>query len=210
VEGYPVSNSAILLSGGMDSFALTYEMQPDLAITIDYGQLAARAEIEAAEILTNTLGIRHWVLRADLPSLGSGDLSATPPVHVAPVSEWWPYRNQALITIAAMKAIAEDRCTLNVAVVRSDAAHSDGTQDFVNKMDSLMRMQEGGIRVRAPAINRTTRQLIGQSGIPLSLLAWSHSCHTGSLACSRCRGCAKNRAVWEELEREPAQGTDTQ
>ena len=37
-------NTALLLSGGMDSIALAYWKRPDIALTIDYGQAAADAE----------------------------------------------------------------------------------------------------------------------------------------------------------------------
>ena len=38
----------IALSGGMDSICLAWWKRPESAITIDYGQLAASAEIAAA------------------------------------------------------------------------------------------------------------------------------------------------------------------
>jgi 7-cyano-7-deazaguanine synthase len=31
------------------------------------------------------------------------------------------------------------------------------------------------------------------------VLAWAHSCHTGVLACGRCRGCVKHYETWREL-----------
>jgi len=60
-------------------------------------------------------------------------------------------------------------------------------------------LQEGRIRVEAPAIHGSTVDLIRKSEIPYSLLAWAHSCHTGNIACGRCRGCNKHRNVVAEL-----------
>lgn len=39
---------ALLLSGGMDSISVAFWKRPEIAISIDYGQRAAEAEITAA------------------------------------------------------------------------------------------------------------------------------------------------------------------
>lgn len=192
--------TALLLSGGMDSFALAYQHRPDLVITVDYGQRPAHAEIRAAGRLAETLGLHHEVVAADLSDLGSGDLSGRPALDVAPVSEWWPYRNQLLITLGAMCAIRYGVQRILMATVKSDSVHVDGTQAFLDDIDRLIRRQEGQISVVAPAIHLTTQELVGESEIPLSLLAWAHSCHSENIACGRCRGCQKNRTIWEDLE----------
>lgn len=194
-----MTRRAILLSGGMDSFALTYLLPPVVAITLDYGQLPAKAEISAASRLTERLRIEHKVLAIDLRTLGSGDLTSRPAVRDAPASDWWPYRNQALITLAAMAIIGQGIEEICIATVSSDSYHKDGTHEFITSMDNLLRIQEGALRLTAPAIELSTAELIRRSGIPYSLLAWSHSCHTANLACGQCRGCAKNRTVVGEL-----------
>lgn len=189
----------LLLSGGMDSFALTYQERPNIAVTIDYGQRPAAAEIQAARILTNRLGIQHEIISVDLKELGSGDLAGTPALDSAPASDWWPYRNQVLITLAAMRLIPGGVKRLLIATVGSDSIHRDGTREFVRKMSDLLAMQEGAMLVEAPAIMISTADLVKQSGIPYQLLAWAHSCHTGNIACGQCRGCVKHREVVTEL-----------
>lgn len=194
-----MTKSAVLLSGGMDSSALTYEMRPEVAVTIDYGQRPAFAEITTSTRLTQRLGIRHEVIRVDFRELGSGDLSDKHAITAAPASDWWPYRNQALITLAAMKLIGLGIGELYIATVRSDSIHMDGTAEFIARMDDLMRMQEGNLQILAPAIELSTVELVRRSNIPFSLLAWSHSCHTDNIACGQCRGCVKHRTVADEL-----------
>src|SRR5262249_594846 len=98
--------TALLLSGGMDSAAMAWWKHPDLAITIDYGQLAAEAELRASAAICHELGIRHSTVRVDCRALGSGDMAGQPADAHAPASDWWPYRNQMLITFAAMRCIA--------------------------------------------------------------------------------------------------------
>lgn len=194
-----MKKKAVLLSGGMDSYALTYEMRPDIAITIDYGQRPAEAEVKASCLLADRLDIDHVIVRIDMRHLGSGDLSNNSPASIAPASDWWPFRNQMLLTVAAMKLTEADVGELMIATVLSDGFHRDGTPEFVNSVDALLSCQEGQMRVAAPAIGITTVELINRSKIPCSLLAWSHSCHTGNIACGRCRGCTKSRETLEEL-----------
>ena len=92
--------AAILLSGGIDSVALAFWQRPSFAITIDYGQRAAEAEIVAARQVSQELGINHEILRIDCSTIGSGDMAGAAPDAIAPVTEWWPYRNQLLVTLA--------------------------------------------------------------------------------------------------------------
>ncbi|UTV59571.1 7-cyano-7-deazaguanine synthase [Burkholderia arboris] len=195
--------SALLLSGGQDSVALAYWLRPAVAISIDYGQLPAEAELRAASQICETLCIQHLRISVDCSSIGSGDLSGAPPNPLAPSSEWWPYRNQLLITLAASSALAHGAAELLLGAVSTDASHTDGGQAFFDAMDRLLSIQEGGIRVRAPAIHLTSAQLIRQSGIPLDLLFWAHSCHRSNFACGQCRGCTKHRNVMYELGHEP-------
>jgi 7-cyano-7-deazaguanine synthase len=194
-----MTHRAILLSGGMDSFALTYLLRPEVAITLDYGQLPAKAEVSAASRLAERLRIQHKVFSIDLRSLGSGDLTDRPAVADAPTSDWWPFRNQALITVAAMAIIGQGVEEICIATVSSDSCHKDGSSEFITSMDKLLRIQEGALRLTAPAMELSTAELVSRSGIPYSLLAWSHSCHTSNLACGQCRGCAKHRTVVGEL-----------
>lgn len=189
----------ILLSGGMDSIALAYWQQPDVAFTIDYGQAAAEAEIAAAGQVASVLGMRHEIIVVDCSSLGSGHMAGTEALDLAPAPDWWPFRNQLLLTLAGMRAVAIGVTELMVGSVASDDVHADGRPAFYASIDTVMGMQEGGVRVTAPAIGMTTAELVRISGVPQSVLAWAHSCHVGNLACGMCRGCVKHYDVTGEL-----------
>lgn len=191
---------ALLLSGGMDSLAIAWWKRPELAITLDYGQRAAEAEKLASAQVCKELGIRHEIISVDCGSLGSGDMAGTPPDAAAHTSDWWPYRNQLLITLASMQAISRNVRTLYIGTVRSDGEnHLDGTLKFVQKMDELMAYQEGHLRLVAPAISLSTVELIHLAAVPPGLLAWSHSCHKANIACGNCRGCNKYIETYREL-----------
>ena len=62
---------ALLLSGGMDSISVAWWLRPALALTIDYGQLAATAEIQAARAVCLQLEIPHEGITVD----GNTDLA---------------------------------------------------------------------------------------------------------------------------------------
>lgn len=190
---------ALLLSGGMDSISVAYWKRPDIAITIDYGQRAAEAEITAAGQAAKEIGMQHEVVTIDCRAIGSGDMAGSDAICVAPVPEWWPFRNQLLLTFAAARGIVLGVTELMTGSVSSDATHADGRPDFYNAMDSVTALQEGGIRVSAPALDMTTVELVHRSGVPREILAWAHSCHTGNLACGQCRGCVKHYQVTKEI-----------
>jgi 7-cyano-7-deazaguanine synthase len=192
-------NIGLLLSGGMDSICLAYWKRPDVAFTINYGQLSADGEIQAASAVCQSLSIRHEVISIDCGALGSGDLSGKPPDPLAPVTEWWPFRNQLLLTLTGMRAIALGIETLLFGAVKTDAIHADGKEEFFENLDKVFAIQEGKIHIETPSIHLTTAELVKLSGIPISLLAWSHSCHVSNFACGNCRGCFKYYAVMREL-----------
>ncbi len=194
-----MSGTALLLSGGMDSAALAFWKRPTLAITIDYGQASARGEIRAATQIAKELGIALEIIRLDCAALGSGDLAGKAAIAGSPAPEWWPYRNQFLVTVAAMKAIPLGITSLLVGSVKSDSFHVDGRAEFYEQLDRLVAMQEGSLRVEAPGLGFSSAELIRHSGIPDSLIGWAHSCHKAEYACGSCRGCWKRQNVLDEL-----------
>ena len=190
---------ALLLSGGMDSIAVAFWQRPEIAITIDYGQRAAEAEIAAASQVAKEIGMQHEVITIDCRAIGSGDMAGNDALGVAPVPEWWPFRNQLLVTFAAARGIVLGVTEVMTGSVSSDGTHADGRPEFYDAMDRVTAVQEGGIRISAPALTMTTAELVLHSGVPREILAWAHSCHTGNLACGQCRGCVKHYQVTKEI-----------
>lgn len=195
-------SKAILLSGGMDSISLAYWKRPSIAFTIDYGHAPAEAEIRSSRKVAEMLSIDHYVLRIDCSQLGTGDLINKDSISIAPSTEWWPFRNQLLITLAAMKAISLGVDELMLASVKSDGFHKDGTVDFYQYIDKLMKYQEGNISITSPCINLSPLELVRISEVPRSILLWAHSCHKSNIACGYCRGCNKYIQTMTELNNE--------
>jgi len=194
--------TGILLSGGIDSIALAWWKSPEIAYTVDYGQRSANGEVRAAGAVCSTMNIAHRVLQLDCSSLGSGDLAGSEPNLLAPAPEWWPFRNQFLLTVAAMAAVGDGVSRLLFGAVKTDSFHKDGSADFFRQIDGLVSLQEGGITIEAPALAMNSAELVRASGIETSVLSWAHSCHKSDFACGNCRGCEKHRLVMMELRHE--------
>jgi 7-cyano-7-deazaguanine synthase len=194
--------SALLLSGGMDSTALAYWLRPEITLTLNYGQNAARGEIRAAAAVSEILSLEHQTIAVDLRALGSGDMAGSEPLSIAPVSEWWPFRNQMLVTLGAMKAAALGVTRLIIGCLKTDH-HADGKKEFIDQLSALLQQQEGAMTLSAPAIEMTAVELIRNSRIPLDVLGWAHSCHVGEWACGLCRGCRKHYETLEQLGENP-------
>lgn len=183
---------AVLLSGGMDSTCIAYWYRPKYAITIDYGQLPVAGELRAARAICAALDIEHIIITANIADLGSGDMAGSTPSNDAPASEWWPYRNQFLITVAAMKCHQLSVTELMIGALVTDGFHVDSTAEFYDRLNALLHMQEGILQISAPAIKLSATELIERSATPEEILAWSHSCHINDIACGFCRGCQKH------------------
>lgn len=189
----------LLLSGGIDSTALAYSEEPEYAITVDYGQTAAKGEIKASRQICRELEIDHCVIEANCSDLGTGTMSDADQLEIASTPEWWPFRNQLIITLSAMKAVRLDAGVLTLGSVKNDREHADGRREFFELIDGILSIQEGRISVRAPAIDLTSAELVENSGIPHNILAWSHSCYRSENACGECRGCVKKEEALNSI-----------
>lgn len=189
----------LLFSGGIDSTALAAWLRPEVLATVDYGQRVAIAERRASVEIARRLGLRHEVIAVDVAALGHGHLAGRDPSALAGAPEWWPYRNQLLITIAAMRFVNEGLSDVFIGTVQGDDVHADGRLEFLEALDRVMALQEGGVRVSAPARSMTSEQLVGRAPGIRDLLPWTFSCHVAEFPCGQCRGCMKHNAVLEAL-----------
>lgn len=188
---------ALLFSGGLDSTALAHWLRPDRLLFLDYGQTTAEGELRAATQIARELDLPFDARTADCGSFGSGDMVGLPSLSKA-ASEFWPYRNQLLITFAAMAYAASDDLTIFVGTVASDKVHPDGTSKFLDAMQRVLASQ-GTACLEAPAQHLTPLALQQHARVPVGTLAWSFSCHRSSLACGLCRGCEKHFETLESL-----------
>jgi 7-cyano-7-deazaguanine synthase len=208
------ARSLLLLSGGHDSIALAAWLRPDGCLTIDYGQRPVEGEMRASKAAADALGLPWHTFRVDLTQVGSGLLHNDGTMTVgnfstngkwvegAPSPEWWPYRNQLLVSLAAAWALPRKYNELLVGSVAPDGTrHRDGTAGFYDRLDGLLAYQEGHLRVTAPAVGMTTVDLIEVSGVDDAVLGYAHSCHVATYPCAMCPGCRKHHDVITESGR---------
>jgi 7-cyano-7-deazaguanine synthase len=185
----------LLFSGGLDSTALAYALRPDGLLFIDYGQIAAGGELAAATQIAHQLEIPIETREINCRSLGAGDMVGNTPISPN-IPEFWPFRNQLLVTVAAMAYYKIAPLQILIGTVKSDSVHTDGRPEFIHKMNELLGCQ-ADIKVSAPAHEMETSALLEFSHVPLSILSWAFSCHRGTVACGQCRGCTKHFAALE-------------
>ncbi|WP_188108990.1 7-cyano-7-deazaguanine synthase [Mycolicibacter arupensis] len=140
-----MTTTALLLSGGIDSAAVAAWKHPDIALFIDYGQRSAFAERRAARAVAAELGIRHHELTVGLDALGAGVLKDDVTRDGWPSPEWWPYRNQLLVTCAAawlttnaeiLEIKMPPQARILMGTVSSDASrHRDGSFRFFEALN---------------------------------------------------------------------------
>ena len=172
----------LLLSGGVDSIAIASWLRPTVSLTINYGQRAAAAEIQASSQVCKELGLAHEVVEVNIAAMGSGRMAGESHSPHSTHEEFWPFRNQFLVTIAGMAAMRHKCDTVLIGTVATDCRHIDGSPEFLATIGTLMQMQEGGIALSAPASRMTTEELVKQSNVSSGVLGWAHSCHSSSLA----------------------------
>jgi 7-cyano-7-deazaguanine synthase len=147
-------------------------------------------------MVADHLSIRLHEVTVDLSCLGKGLLVGLPGADDSPSPEWFPFRNQYLVTIAASIALSNGYQTVVLGLVAGDGErHADGTRPFITALDKLVAIQEGGVRVTAPHVDMPTTMLLQLSGVSVRVLRRTHSCHVGNLACGQCPGCHRRTAI---------------
>jgi len=174
--------------------------KPALAVCIDYGQRPAKAESAAALAVGRSLDLEVLNVELNLTALGGGLLQDEEPLAGAPSPEWWPFRNQFLITAASVVALRLGLNRVLVGAVLGDGdRHVDGSEAFFRAISQTTSIQEGGITVEAPASQTSTVDLVRRSELDTDVIGWTVSCHRSNLPCMNCPGCFKREAVLSEL-----------
>lgn len=127
------------------------------------------------------------------------EMTSCPPIESHSV--FWPYRNQLLITLAAISMSERSAEEIYIGLVRGDI-YKDCTDAFVKTLNALFSQQERPIKIVAPARRLTTLELLRKSGIPHKLLGATTSCHVGNAPCGFCAGCRKSADVMHQYKLE--------
>ncbi len=204
-------DSAIVVSGGMDSITLLYEQRHRIAlgISFDYGSNHNAREIPFAELHCKRLGIRHITVRLDFmhryfkSSLLDG-ADAIPEGHYADdnmKSTVVPFRNGIMLSVAV--GIAESHGLSNVFIANHGGDHTiypDCRPEFVSAMNEAARTGTyANVTVSAPYTNITKGE-IARRGAALGIdYSETWSCYKGGdRHCGKCGTCVERREALAE------------
>lgn len=199
-----MKKAVILLSGGLDSLVALgvkqNEYKIDLALTFDYGQKAARQEIEASRKLTEYYNVKHEVIKLDwlknicktalvseneIPKENLGTLESA-------ASVWVPNRNGLFLNIAAAFADSFGYDYILFGANKDEGAtFPDNTETFrqhISEVFETSTLQKP--KVLAPLINYTKDDIVKiamENSMPLEYV---FSCYSsGNVHCGECESC---------------------
>ena len=201
-----MKDSVIIISGGMDSTTLLYDMKERIAlgVSFDYGSNHNEREISFARLHCDRLGIKHIVIRLGFmheyfkSSLLEG-ADAIPEGHYADdnmKSTVVPFRNGIMLAIAA--GIAESNGLKYVMMANHGGDHAiypDCRPEFVKAMSAATKAGTyPGIEVLAPYTDLTKID-IARRGKQLGIdYAETWSCYKGGERhCGKCGTCVERR-----------------
>jgi 7-cyano-7-deazaguanine synthase len=211
------ARSIVLLSGGLDSatnLALCAEHdQPVLAITLDYGQQAARREVEAARRLAEYYAVPHRALEIPwlgalggsaltdqsipLPELKRSELDDAGTTQESARAVWVPNRNGLFLQVAGAWAEHLNCTRVVVGFNREEAAtFPDNSEAFLDATSAAFRYSTRGGTVQAFSYTvrwnkREMVQALRQLGRPFPFeQVWS--CYRGGeQPCGQCESCQR-------------------
>lgn len=201
-----MKDSVIIVSGGMDSVTLLYDMHERIAlgISFDYGSNHNANEIPFARLHCQRLDIRHITINLAFikqyfkSSLLEG-AGAIPEGHYADDnmrSTVVPFRNGIMLAIAA--GIAESNGLKYVMMANHSGDHAvypDCRPPFVKAMGEAMRLGTyPGIEILAPYTN-ISKTDIAKRGKALGIdYTETWSCYKGGKAhCGKCGTCVERK-----------------
>lgn len=214
-------SGVILLSAGLDStVAMAMYLkseQAGIALTIDYGQRAAKQEITRAGCLAAHYGLEHTVVKlpflaqvtrtslvnrdASVPEVDAADLDRVLDVTLRSAEKVWvPNRNGLFINLAA--ALAESRefnCIVAGFNAEEAATFPDNSPQFVIAANQALAFSTlNQVKVISPTQNLNKMEIV-RMGLTLNI-PWQHlwSCyHGGDKMCGRCESCSRLKRALE-------------
>lgn len=206
-----MKNSAIIVSGGMDSITLLYDHKDEIAlgISFDYGSNHNAREIPFAKMHCERLGIKHITINLDFmhqyfkSSLLDG-AEAIPEGHYADdnmKSTVVPFRNGIMLAIAI--GIVESNNLDQVFIANHGGDHTiypDCRPEFINAIDAAATAGTyNNVKVIAP-YTKITKSDIARIGKRLGIdYAETWSCYKGGeVHCGKCGTCVERKEALAE------------
>jgi 7-cyano-7-deazaguanine synthase len=204
--------AVLILSGGVDSTTLLYEMVEEgyevQALTFNYAQ-RHKKEIDCARKIAALLEVPHRVvdlcclasLLGDSALLGGKEVPSCHYTEDAARQTIVPNRNMILLAIATGYAEANEIPHVFYAAHKNDSAiYPDCREDFVEAMKPAIRLATAWhpVELRAPFVNLTKAEIV-KIGLELKVpyeLTWS--CYKGEeTPCRSCPTCIEREEAFE-------------
>jgi len=204
--------AVVILSGGMDSITLLYDVISQgyevQALSFDYRQ-RHKKELGCAKATCKVLNVPHKVVSLDVlndlaPSSLTRDSIEVPEGHYAAPNMKQtvvPNRNMVLISLAASYAISQGISKIYYGAHAGDhAIYPDCRPDFVSKMRDVLKCCDYlPVELEAPYLNITKRDILSiglKLGVDYSL-TWT--CYNGrDCACGKCGSCTERLEAFEQ------------
>src|SRR5262249_37697076 len=217
-----------LLSGGLDStvsaFAARRKGPVGIALVMDYGQRAAKQEIEAAKKIAKRLKAECRVIKLPflevvtetalvmndkvIPQLKMTKLDDRGETEKSAQEVWVPNRNGLFLNVAACVAEGEGFAEILVGFNAEEAAtFPDNSANFVDRADRFFECSTlSKIQVYAPTLGLNKTEVV-KLGIELDVpFGDLYSCYLGKKRhCGRCESCLRsmrafqNSGIWSQL-----------
>jgi len=217
-----------LLSGGLDSTVASYaalQLGPvALALVFDYGQHAAKREVEAARAIAKRLKAECKVIKLPfleevtktslvmnekvIPQIKMAQLDDRSAAEKSAAQVWVPNRNGLFLNVAATLAEGLGFSEVVVGFNAEEAVtFPDNSANFVSRAESFFELSTlSRVKVSAPTIGMTKTEIVKEGlkwDVPFSEI-WS--CYRGcKKMCGRCESCLRsmrayrNAGIWEKL-----------
>jgi len=200
------------VSGGLDSLvsflSALRKTRVVLALTFDYGQTAAKREIQSARQICRRYGIKHRVVKLFLPA--SGICRKKNSLKQDVKSVWVCNRNGVFVAMAAAFAESMEAAIIVTGFNAEEAREfPDNSKKFVRSANLLLKYS-----VLTPVRLVSYTQELDKAGIirlgerlkaPWDIL---YSCYAGrKKMCGRCLSCRhltaalKKTGLWKKIKR---------
>lgn len=224
-------SAVVLLSGGLDSatvLALAAREEYDLyALSFDYGQ-RHNVELERAAALAKRYSVtRHVIAHIDLRTFGGSALTSDIPVPKDRDAEssaeipvtYVPARNTIFLSYALAFAEVSGARDIFIGVNALDySGYPDCRPEFIDAFERVANLgtragveKADPIRIRAPLMQMTKREIIlagTAAGVDYSMTTSCYDPSTAGQACGRCDACVlRLRGFAEAGLTDPAQYT---
>ena len=219
--------AVLLLSGGLDSTTMLAQAVQDgyrvTALTFRYGQRHA-GEVTAATQIAAYYGVAHHVIDIDLRTPGGSALTSDIPVPKdRPMQEldagipptYVPARNTIFLSYAVAWAEVSGARDIFIGVNALDySGYPDCRPEFIAAFELVANLgtkagHDGAppIRIRAPLINMTKREIVllgRQLGVNHAMTTSCYDPDPSGAACGRCDACQlRLRGFAEAALRDP-------